>query len=279
MKKYAVIGNPVTHSLSPWIHQQFAQQSHLSIDYQAITLACQTPSALHAELVALCQKGYQGLNVTLPYKTWVFDLMKAQYALTERALSAGAVNTIAFASPTHWLGDNTDGVGLVTDLQRLGWQVAGQRILILGAGGAASGVLGALLSQAPQQIAILNRDRDKATQLAARFTAATCKIDCIDQPHSLGYDLIINATASSLSQQLPATITHLTPQNAHCYDMVYAPLPTVFLAWALANRAVAISDGLGMLVAQAAESFYLWHGIRPFTVPTLEQLQTKIANL
>lgn len=279
MKKYAVIGNPVAHSLSPWIHQRFAQQSHLSLDYHAITLTCQTPCDLHTELVALCQTGYQGLNVTLPYKTWIFNLMKAEHALTERAISAGAVNTITFASPTHWIGDNTDGVGLVRDLQRLGWQVAGKRLLLLGAGGAASGVLGALLSQQPEHIAILNRDRDKAAQLAARFTPATCKIDSIDQPNLFGYDLIINATASSLSQQLPTTITHLTAQNSHCYDMVYAPSPTVFLTWALAHQTAFVSDGLGMLVAQAAESFYLWHGIRPSTNLIIEQLQTKISNL
>lgn len=277
MKKYAVIGNPIQHSWSPFIHQQFAKQTKIDLTYEALKLDCPSQSDFQDALQQLLEQGYQGLNITLPYKIWAFEVIQKKHGLSNYAEKAGAVNTLTFINSSKWLGNNTDGIGLVRDVKhRLGWSLNKSNVLILGAGGAVSGVMPALIDEKPACIHLLNRDRTKADDLAKRFSTEDCNIRRIDQSEKIPYHLIINGTSSSLWEQLPSTIQQVDPQNAHCYDMVYASSHTPFLHWALANQAKAVSDGLGMLVEQAAESFYQWHHQMPETHIVIEQLRQRL---
>jgi shikimate dehydrogenase len=277
MKKYAIVGNPISHSQSPFIHQQFARQTHIDLSYEALKLDCATKTDFKQALQTLFTQGYLGLNITLPYKIWAFEISQEKNGLSTRAEESGAVNTLTFTNQDTWSGDNTDGVGLVSDLKNnLDWPIKAMNILILGAGGAARGTIAALLHAEPDCIHILNRDPSKAENLAKIFSNVHCEIKNINSRSTRTYQLIINATSSSLWQQLPSTIQQVDAKNACCYDMVYAPLPTVFLDWAIANQANATSDGLGMLVEQAAHSFYQWHQRMPETHPVIQQLRQNL---
>ena len=262
MDQYAVMGNPIQHSFSPLIHQLFAEQTQQVLNYQAIQVPLdQLPQALNF----FENHQGKGVNITLPFKSEAFHLVDR---CTDRAMQARAINTIQFNEDGTWLGDNTDGVGLVTDLSiNHHYVITGKRILILGAGGAVRGILGPLQKKNPFIIMVANRTLDKAEQLASEFCTLgniqACSIEAL--PHQDSFDLIIHATSLSLQKEslaLPETI--LAPET-FCYDLAYGQEPTPFLNWSSQRGISFLSDGLGMLIEQAAESFYLWRGIRPDT--------------
>jgi len=262
---YAVLGNPIAHSKSPHIHALFAQQTGQDMDYQAL---CLSLDGFAAGIHALYEQGFLGMNVTVPFK---FEAFSACESLSERAMLAQAVNTL-IRTDTGWRGDNTDGAGLVADLRRLMGDLAGKRVLMLGAGGAASGVVKPLLDAKIDQLTIANRTASKAMALAERarhLRINGCGYDVVpDQP----YDIIINATAASLAGDLPPLKAGWFDQNTLAYDMMYGKAPTVFLQQAQKDGAGQIADGLGMLVEQAAEAFFLWRGVRPNTQLVLTKL-------
>lgn len=271
---YAVMGNPIAHSKSPFIHTLFAQQTAQSLEYQAI-LVDTTPGKFEQAVVNFQATGGKGLNVTVPFK-------QAAYALaiqrTARAEKAGAVNTLWFDEQGHCHGDNTDGVGLVRDLtQNYQGNIAGKRLLILGAGGAVRGVLNPLLQAQPQLCVIANRTVNKAEELAQLFRDEGHITAC--GYHELvgqRFDLIINGTSASLQGDLPPLPDNLLATAGWCYDMAYGNAPTPFVRWAETQQAAMALDGLGMLVEQAAEAFYLWRGIFPNTTPVIQQLRTQL---
>ena len=266
--RYAVIGHPVAHSRSPRIHALFAAQTGQSLVYERIDA---TPAEFAAVTRDFFARGGRGLNVTLPHKEAARALCGR---LTPRAERAGAVNTLMAEAGGTLLGDNTDGAGLVRDLEvNLGLAVAGRRLLLLGAGGAVRGVLGPLLELGPAEIVIANRTPERALQLAAEFAGAAPIRGCgLDTPGA-GFDLIINGTSASLAGELPALPRGVVQPDALCYDMAYGREDTVFVRWARAQGAARAVMGLGMLVEQAAESFLLWRGVRPETPPVLAALQ------
>lgn len=268
MDLYAVLGNPIAHSKSPLIHRLFAEQTGQQLDYQAICIAT---DAFNERLAELHQQGYLGMNVTVPFK---FDAFALCESVSERAELAGAVNTL-IRSEQGWRGDNTDGAGLVADLQQLLGDLSGKRVLMLGAGGAASGVVKPLLDAGLDQLTIANRTASKAVALAEKtqhLRINGCGFDVVpNQP----YDIVINATAASLAGELPPLKAGWFSDNCLAYDMMYAKEATVFMQAAQAQGAAHQADGLGMLIEQAAEAFYLWRGVRPDTQSvrtTLQQL-------
>ena len=273
MDRYAVMGNPIGHSLSPAIHTQFAEQTGQALDYQAILV----PIDGLAEAIARFRaEGGRGLNITVPFKQEAYTLADR---LTPRAHRAGAVNTLCLTPGEPMLGDTTDGAGLLTDLQQnLGLSLAGQRVLMLGAGGAARGVLQPLLEAAPETLVIANRTASRAEQLAEIFVG-TCPVKGVGL-NTLGreaaFDVLINATSASLGGDALELPEHLAAPGAVAYDMVYGARPTPFLQWASAHGAGLCADGLGMLVEQAAESFLLWRGIRPQTTPVINRLRAQL---
>ena len=275
--KYAVFGNPIKHSKSPEIHRAFAVQTLQSMEYnrQLVELNDFADAADR-----FFQAGGRGLNITVPFKQ---DAYSYGSRITPRARRAGAVNTLAMQSDGTVLGDNTDGVGLVTDIKdNLGWQIKAKRILILGAGGAVRGVLEPLLAEQPQHIVIANRTVDKALQLSKGFAELGYILGCgLDMLEGQEFDLIINGTSASLQGDLPPLPDNvIAPSADHsktaCYDMMYGAEPTAFMSWARQRGALA-ADGLGMLVEQAAESFNLWRGIRPDTQHVIDALRLKLA--
>ncbi|MFY9261171.1 MAG: shikimate dehydrogenase [Gallionella sp.] len=259
---YAVVGNPIAHSKSPLIHHLFAQQTGEDLQYSALL----SPLDAFAQTVHLFREhGGKGMNVTVPFK---FEAFALATQLTARAQAAGAVNTLLFQADGEMLGDNTDGAGLVRDITvHLGVDLQDKRVLLLGAGGAAYGVVLPLL-QAGAQLTVVNRTLEKAQQLAAAFASDAITVASYADLGSGGglnqaFDCVINATSSGLSDQrppIPATVF-----NAHtlAYEMMYGR-ETPFMAFARQQGAI-VEDGLGMLVEQAAESFFLWHGMRPDT--------------
>jgi len=263
--RYAVIGNPVTHSKSPWIHAQFARATGETIEYGRIEAPLE--GFVHAVETFRAQGG-RGLNVTLPFKGEAFRLCAGT---SERAAAAQAVNTLVLDRGKPW-GDNTDGVGLVRDLTvNLGRRLSGARILLMGAGGAAQGVLSPLAQAGAASILIANRTLPRAQALAARVAGVTgCGFEALA---GQSFDLVINATSAGLSGELPPLPRGLFRPGALAYDMVYGR-DTEFLAMARAAGA-ATSDGLGMLVEQAAESFLLWRGIRPESGAILAALRAR----
>jgi shikimate dehydrogenase len=266
--RYAVIGNPIAHSKSPAIHAAFARQCGQDLSYEAILGPL---DGFRAAVEAFRQAGGRGMNVTVPFKLAALELADKP---TERARLAGAANTLRFDADGIF-GDNTDGTGLVHDIRdRLGFALRGRRILILGAGGAARGVILPLLEECPAELAIANRSVDKAAALKAQFAPfGVLAVGSFGAFAGGNFDLVINATSASLgaeSLQLPAG---LFTAGALAYDMVYGKGETPFLRDARAQGAARGADGLGMLVAQAAESFYLWRGVRPDTAPVLAMLQ------
>lgn len=268
--RYAVFGNPIAHSKSPQIHRWFAEQTAQDIRYDALL----APLDGFASTVRAFFSTGQGANVTLPFKEEAYRLADE---LTDRARCAGAVNTLKRLSDGRLLGDNTDGAGLVADLNSAGFPLTGQRLLILGAGGAVRGVLAPLLAQQPALLIIANRTEDKAVQLAEAFSRLgpiqAMGFSALHQP----FDLIINGTSSSLSGERPA-IAESCIQSGHtrCYDMMYGKEPTVFNQWATQLGAAQTLDGLGMLVEQAAEAFWLWRGVRPNTAPVRTELRRQL---
>lgn len=278
--EYAVIGDPIHQSVSPYIHQQFAEQTGVCLSYLALRVVCKNKEDFKTRLEQLFLEGYSGLNVTLPYKIWAFEIVREQHGLSERARQAGAVNTLSFISAEKWLGDNTDGAGLVHHIKAyLQWPIKETNLLLLGAGGAARGVLPSLLAECPRSVDVVNRDVVKAQMLTEHFTQSGCVVRGLSQVDTKKqYDLIINATSASLEQKLPVTIEGLSAVDAYCYDMVYSKQgdSTVFLNWATQNGAKAVSDGLGMLVAQAAEAFYQWHHKMPDISQVLQNLKHRV---
>jgi shikimate dehydrogenase len=266
--RYAVVGHPVAHSRSPFIHAEFARATGQALEYGRIDLR---PEEFASGVRAFFAGGGRGLNVTVPHKEAAFRLVDER---TGRATEARAVNTLWRAPAGHLVGDNTDGVGLVTDLeQHLGVTLAGRRLLVLGAGGATRGVLGPLLARGPSVLALANRTEARATALAAEFAAAGSVIaGGFDAVEAHPFDLVINATAASLADEVPAVTPAVIGPQTVCYDMAYGAGDTSFTRWARANGAAAAHQGIGMLVEQAAEAFRLWRGVRPATAAVLAEL-------
>jgi shikimate dehydrogenase len=266
---YAVIGNPIAHSLSPLIHAAFADQCDQQLTYTRILASLDGFAEAVAEFQA---KGGKGLNVTLPFKEQARQLC---VSCTERARSAGAVNTLTFNADAGICGDITDGVGLVRDLcANHGLRLQGQRIAILGAGGAVRGVLADLLAEAPSTILIVNRTVDRALAIAATFNSPVVQAGPYTDLAGQRFDMIINATSASLQDLLPPLPEGILDADAYCYDMVYARNATPFMRWGTAQGARVCSDGLGMLVEQAAEAFFIWRGVRPATAPVIKWLRS-----
>lgn len=267
--RYAVIGYPISHSWSPFIHGLFAKQTNQSLTYSRLEVL---PENLSRDVEQFFAAGGKGLNVTVPHKQAVCLL--ARYR-TPRAEIAGAVNTLAIQSD-GLLGDNTDGAGLVADLSRnLGFDIPGTRILLLGAGGAARGVLGPLLGEAPEYLEIANRDGNRATELATEFATLGelrgCGFDAISPTV---FDLVLNATSASLQETVPPIPPGAIGPTTLCYDMAYGKGDTVFTRWAKNAGAGRAETGWGMLVEQAAEAFQLWRGVKPETKPVLDAIRS-----
>ncbi len=267
MEQFAVFGNPINHSRSPRIHQLFAEQTGISLSYKTIL----APLDSFEETVShFFNKGGSGANVTTPFKERAFA-MSAQ--VTERAALGGAVNTLKRRDDGSLLGDNTDGLGLVSDLQRVQMILPDMNILLLGAGGAARGVLQPLLNLGCH-ITVTNRTLSRATQLAEIFGQhGTVDVCAASDLAGKQFDLIINATSSGIQGNIPEIPASLITVNTRCYDMFYQPTLTPFLQWAKQLGATHLVDGLGMLVGQAAHAFFLWHGVMPDIEPVLKQLR------
>jgi shikimate dehydrogenase len=263
-KKYAVIGNPIAHSQSPQIHLAFARQFNIELSYQRILAPL---TELAATLQQFQQSGGLGANITVPFKMEAAQLVLEK---TERADQAGAVNTIKFNDHNNWSGDNTDGLGLLRDLtQNHGLTLMNKQILMIGAGGAAQGILGSLLSVKPAAILIANRTLASAQRLADRFNNNNCRACALTDLPQQAFDLIINATSAGVKNESLSLPAHLINQTV-CYDLAYGTGARPFLTWAKHHGATAYYDGLGMLVEQAAEAFYYWHNVRPETKSVIE---------
>lgn len=268
--QYGVIGHPVAHSLSPFIHACFARETGESLSYRLFDV---TPEMFRGRTLDFFRSGGKGLNVTLPHKVAAAELANE---LTPRAARAGAVNTLALRDE-KLLGDNTDGAGLVRDLRDfLSVSLSGRRVLILGAGGAARGVIAPLFELNPVDIVIANRSENRAFALAAGFQdLGAISGSTFAALAGQNFGLVINATSASLDGQLPPLPSGIVAPEAVCYDMVYGKAETPFMRWALAQGCARAVQGLGMLVEQAAESFFVWRGVRPDTGPVREALRRK----
>jgi shikimate dehydrogenase len=276
MDLYAVIGNPIAHSKSPIIHARFAVQTGERLEYRRLL----APIDGFADTVrAFVAQGGLGLNVTVPFKLEAHALADR---LSPRAAAAGAVNTLRFDADGIY-GDNTDGVGLVSDIET-NLQVAlnGARVLLLGAGGAARGVVLPMLERGPSRLTIVNRTAERAQALIAQFAQAASEAGCTLSGGSpaaiepMPYDVIVNATAGSLTAEVPECDASAFGPGTLAYDMMYGAQPTVFMRHAQAFGA-RVSDGLGMLVEQAAESFWVWRGVRPASAAVLGELRSKMS--
>lgn len=271
--RYAVVGNPVGHSKSPQIHAAFARQTGQDISYDRLLAPL---DAFEATVRHFFHDGGRGLNVTVPFKREAWDLVDH---CEGAALSAETVNTIK-RSGNRLVGYNTDGIGLLADLeQNLGAAIAGKRVLLMGAGGASYGVLQPLLERRPEMLVVANRTLDKAEHLVRHFQkygslaprgVVACPYAALEGRQ---FDLVVNATSAGLEGEMPQLPDGLFAQGAIAYDMVYGR-ETRFLSFARA-RGAACADGLGMLVEQAAESFFVWRGVRPRTAPVIAQLRSE----
>jgi shikimate dehydrogenase len=274
---YAVIGHPVAHSQSPFIHAAFAAQTGEPVDYGRIDCG---PDGFEAAVRRFAAQGAGGCNITVPFK---FQAASLAARCSERARLAGAANILKFdPAPAGWLADNTDGSGLLRDIgQHAGFDLAGRRVLLIGAGGAGAGVLGPLLQARPRQLVLINRSPERAEHLAERHAALArahgveLSTAPLERPGS-GFELVINASASSLQAAgVPVPAAVLAP-HALAMDLMYGPAAQGFLDWAAAHGASG-RDGLGMLVEQAAEAFYVWRGVRPDGAPVLQALRRHLA--
>lgn len=267
MDRYAVIGHPVAHSRSPQIHAQFAKQTGQALSYDAVEVEA---DVLPAALQELHAQNFRGLNVTLPHKVAVMALCEQ---LSERATLAGAVNTLV-RTDSGWQGDNTDGEGLLRDLRRLGYAVKGQRVLIVGAGGAVRGILGPLLDEQPKELVVSNRNPWKPEALAEQFKAVGTIRPCTHLAlKGDRYDLIVHATSAGHRGDFPKLPGQLLADGGACYDLSYGKAFEPFRTWAQAQGATRIADGLGMLVEQAAAAFERWRGVRPQTQAVVDGLR------
>lgn len=270
--RYVVFGNPIRHSRSPQIHAAFAEQTGQRLSYRPQLVELNHFAEAAQEFF---RGGGKGCNVTVPFK---LDAYAFAGELSGRARRAGAVNTLALQNDGSIYGDNTDGVGLVRDIeQNLAWEINNKRVLVIGAGGAVRGVLEPLLRRHPQYVVIANRTAEKAEQLAREFSdlgeVRACAFAALAAEQ---FDLIINATSAGLhgeSLELPAS---MLAQDCCCYDLTYGAQPTPFMRWAASEAAWAVADGLGMLVEQAAESFCIWRGVRPQTRPVIDMLRASL---
>jgi len=258
---YAVFGNPIAHSKSPDIHHAFAEQTQQTIQYQKRLAPLE---GFAAAVQAFWAEGGKGANVTVPFKHEAFELADE---LSDLARRAGAVNTLEVMADGRIKGHNTDGLGLLRDLTaNIGADLAGKRVLLLGAGGAAKGVVQPLLAAQPAKLIISNRTKQKGLVLAQEFadlgfTCATGFDELKDKP----FDVVINATAASLAGEVPPINPGVIAAHTVCYDMMYSAEPTAFLAWCAEQGATQLHDGIGMLIEQAAEAFSIWRGVRPDT--------------
>ena len=270
--QYAVMGNPIAHSKSPFIHAQFAAQTKQSLEYKAILVQ---KDAFPQALDDFQKRGGKGLNITVPFKEEAWRCMNER---SKRAELAGAVNTIMFREDGTRYGDNTDGVGLLRDIiKNHHGQIAGHHVLVVGAGGATRGILGPLLDEKPAQLVIANRTAEKAEQLAQDFSVMGNIKGCGLQGFGdQKFDVVINATAASLQGEIPELPQTVFASDSWCYDLMYGAEPTPFMRWSKDNGASVVIDGLGMLVEQAAESFYLWRGVRPDSLPVIASLRAAL---
>lgn len=266
---YAVVGNPIEHSKSPLIHARFAQQFGLDLEYEKRLIALEDFEGFVKDFFAAADN--KGLNVTVPFKERAWALAED---LSERARLAGAVNTLFLNAQGQLRGDNTDGIGLVNDLERNhGVSLRGKRILVLGAGGAVRGILQPFLLHEPQELVIANRTLSKVDDLLALFPEESRLRKSAFSELEGCFDLIVNGSSASLSGAIPPIDAAMLDAETVVYDMMYADQLTVFNRWALDHGVKQAIDGLGMLVEQAAEAFYLWTGCRPDTVEVIKSLR------
>ncbi|MDG2090209.1 MAG: shikimate dehydrogenase [Gammaproteobacteria bacterium] len=275
MDRYAVVGNPIGHSLSPSIHKVFADDTKQQLTYNAMLIE---PGEFPQDVSNFFSEGGKGLNVTVPFKqeAWAFA-----EDLSIEAEIAGAANTLFKAKDGKIQGHNTDGKGLIRDIKHNhDFNLEGKNILVLGAGGATRGILLPLLNERPANICIANRTISKAEELAALFgkygKLSACGLEDLKEAKGKQVDWIINASSASLQGDLPHLPYDILSNDAACYDLMYAQVETVFCQWARQGGVLKVMDGIGMLVEQAAESFYLWRGIRPDTASLIQSLQKGI---
>ena len=273
-QRFAVFGNPIKQSRSPLIHAAFARQCDLSLTYRALRVELED---FERSTEAFFAGGGLGLNITVPFKERAAALSAV---LTPRAQRAGAANTLRCDREGRICGDNTDGIGLVRDMiANLGWRLQGTDVLIVGAGGAVRGILEPLLRERPAGIHIVNRTLARAETLVEEFgdIGGPLSAGAVDDLEGRQFDVLINASSASLHGDAPALAPGLLREKSCCYDLSYGSEPTQFMRWAAQNTAWAVSDGLGMLVEQAAESFYVWHRQRPETQPVIQELRGVLA--
>lgn len=273
--RYAVIGNPVAHSKSPFIHTEFARQTDQDVVYDRILAPL---DGFAPSVEAFRAEGGLGLNVTLPFKLQAYALAQEKSA---RACDAQAVNTLKLEGATIY-GDNTDGVGLVRDIQiNLNFPIEGRDVLVMGAGGAAQGALGMLLDAKPARLVIANRTVQKAERLAQRLrearglSAALLSARGYQELSGQEFDLVVNSTSASLNDTVPQLPDGVFARGGLAYDMMYGKGVTLFAEFALSQGAGHVADGIGMLVEQAAESFFIWRGVRPQTGPVIAALRAR----
>lgn len=271
--RYAVFGNPISHSKSPILHMSFAQETQQDISYSA---ECVVLEQFNSTANHFFSHGGLGLNITVPFK---IDAFHYADELTPRAKKAGAVNTL-IKKNNKIIGDNTDGVGFVNDLlNNLHWALKNKRVLILGAGGAVRGILQPLLKANVNSILIANRTPEKAVQLANDFkdegSIAGCHYSDLHNTNE-SFDIIINGTSASLTGNLPDLPTHIIHSGSCCYDMMYAKEDTIFMRWAKQHHAKEVADGVGMLVSQGAESFYQWRHVKPNISEVIKKVRASL---
>ena len=264
--RYALIGHPIEHSRSPLIHTVFARQTGQRLTYELIDAE---PAAFETAVRGFGAAGGKGVNVTVPHKEAAFALCKVS---SEAATAAGAVNTITFAQGVL-NGHNTDGSGFIRDLTvNLKQQLAGKHVVVLGAGGAARGIIGPLLKENPLEVTLANRTRERADEVVAKLGGALLARTFAELAELPPVDFLINATSAGLKGDAPPFPTSLVGPRTFCYDLVYSSSDTPFVAWAKTHGAEHAVHGWGMLVEQAAESFAIWRGVRPDTKPLLKQI-------
>ncbi len=272
MDRYAVMGNPIGHSLSPRIHKAFADETNQLLDYSAMLVG---EGEFPLAVSRFFAEGGKGLNVTLPFKQEAWALSDE---LSSEAKLAGAVNTLFQNKDGKLQGHNTDGIGLIRDIKsNYNCSIKGKNILVLGAGGATRGILLPLLRERPESICIVNRTLSKAEELVEIFSKygdiKACGYGELSEKKANKVDWIINASSASLEGELPPVPDDILSKEAVCYDLMYAQEETVFCQWAQRGGAIKVMNGLGMLVEQAAESFYLWRGVRPATDSVIMSLK------